>query len=102
MTTRSRRKMRTPPRRSRPRRDSARGSAWLTGPACQMRGRAGSALALLLDLRLLAAQLAQVVQLRATHVTARHDLDLVDRGRVDREGPLDADLEGDLADREGL
>src|SRR5690606_17589314 len=42
----------------------------------------GSEVALLLDLGLLAGETAQVVQLGATHVTAGHDLDLVDRGRV--------------------
>src|SRR5690606_26078316 len=62
----------------------------------------GGALALLLDLRLLAAQRAQVVQLRAAHVTAGDDLDRVDGGRVQREGPLDADAEADLPHGEGL
>src|SRR5688572_23839449 len=63
-------------------------------------GSAGGAL--LLDLGLLAAQLAQVVELRAAHVTAGDDLDVVDDRRVHREGALDADLEADLADGEGL
>src|SRR3954469_26043880 len=58
--------------------------------------------ALLLDLGLLAPQVAQVVQLRAAHVTAGDDLDVVDHRGVHREGALDADLEADLADREGL
>src|SRR5690606_38960314 len=64
--------------------------------------RRGSAVALLLDLGLLAAQFAQVVELRTTHVTARDDLDVVDRRAVHREGALDAHLEADLAHREGL
>src|SRR3954469_9328650 len=58
--------------------------------------------ALLLDLRLLAAQLAQVVELGPAHVTAGHPLDVVDDRRVHRERPLDAYPEADLADREGL
>src|SRR3954451_8596695 len=58
--------------------------------------------ALLLDLRLLAAQLAQVVELGPAHVTAGHPLDVVDDRRVHGERPLDAYPEADLADREGL
>src|SRR5690606_4482592 len=65
------------------------------------RGERGSDLALLLDLGGLAAQAAQVVQLGATDVTAAEDLDLLDHGRVQREGALHADAEADLADREG-
>src|SRR6476661_299225 len=61
---------------------------------------AGSAL--FLDLGLLATQLAQVVQLRAADVTAGDDVDVVDVGRVHREGPLDADAVALLADGEGL
>ncbi|EGJ74459.1 putative signal peptidase I [Streptomyces sp. Tu6071] len=64
--------------------------------------RARSALALLLDLRGLAAQLTEVVELGATDVTARHQLDLLDDRGVHGEGALHADGEGDLADREGL
>src|SRR6478609_3143145 len=45
---------------------------------------------------------AQVVQLRATDVTAGGDLDLLDLRRMDRERALNADAEGLLADREGL
>ena len=59
-------------------------------------------LALLADLGGLAAQTAQVVQLGATHVTTRDDLDPVDDRGVEREGALDADAERDLADGEGL
>src|SRR5690349_20040675 len=62
--------------------------------------RPGSAL--LLDLGLLAAQFTQVVQLRAADVTAGHHLDVVDVGRVHREGALDADAVAFLADGEGL
>ena len=59
-------------------------------------------LALLLDLGGLAAQVAQVVELGAPDVTAGDDLDLLDDRGCAREGPLDADTEGHLADREGL
>ena len=45
---------------------------------------------------------AQVVELRAADVAARCDLELLDLRRVEREGPLDADSEGVLADGEGL
>src|SRR3954447_26409120 len=61
----------------------------------------GSALAALLDLGGLAAEVAQVVELRAAYVATGHDLDLLEDRGVDREGALDADAEGDLADREG-
>src|SRR5256714_6750010 len=65
-------------------------------------GSTGRALALLLDLGLLAAQVTQVVELGAAHVAPGHDLDPVQRRAVDREGPLDPDPEADLANREGL
>src|SRR6185437_6958111 len=58
--------------------------------------------ALFLDLGLLATELAEVVQLRPPHVTAGDDVDVVDVGRVHREGPLDADAVALLAYREGL
>src|SRR3954453_11040461 len=61
-------------------------------------GRSG--LAPLLDLGGLAAQVAQVVQLRAADVTAGDDLDLLEDRGVQREGALDAHAEGDLADGE--
>src|SRR3954447_5642983 len=61
----------------------------------------GSALAALLDLGGLAAEVAQVVELRAAYVATGHDLDLLEDRGVDREGALDADTEGDLADGEG-
>src|SRR5262245_50346331 len=40
--------------------------------------------------RLLADALAQEVELRAAHVAAPHDLDVLDARRVQREDPLDA------------
>src|SRR3954468_501080 len=58
--------------------------------------------ALLLDLGGLAAEFAQVVQLGPADVTAPGHLDLGDVRGVHREGALDADVVGDLADREGL
>ena len=80
--------------------------AWVTGEPIRAdddwpssAGRRG--VALLLDLGLLAAQVAQVVELGAADVAAGDDLDLVDDRGVQREGALDADAEGDLADREG-
>src|SRR5215208_692613 len=57
--------------------------------------------ALLLDLGGLAAQVAQVVELGAADVAAGDDLDALEDRRVEREGALDTDAEGDLADREG-
>src|SRR5699024_7599822 len=59
-------------------------------------------LALLPDAGLLAGEVAQVVQLRAAHVAAGDDLDLVDGRGVHGEHALDADAEGHLADPEGL
>src|SRR6478609_3980664 len=61
-----------------------------------------SAVALLLDLGLLATEVAQVVELRTADVTTGHDLDVVDDRAVHGERALHADLEADLADREGL
>src|SRR5690348_14249662 len=70
------------------------------------RGRRGSAgrsvVALLLDLRGLAAQRAQVVQLRAADVAAGHDLDPVNDRGVHGERTLHAHAEADLADGERL
>src|SRR3954471_17318844 len=60
-----------------------------------------SDLAAFLDLGSLPAQVAQVVQLGPADVAAGHDLDLLEDRRVEREGALDTDAEGDLADREG-
>lgn len=57
---------------------------------------------LFLDFRSLADLVAKVVQLGATNGTVTDDLNLVDLGRVYREGTLDADGEADLADGEGL
>src|SRR6478735_4822828 len=74
-------------------------------PGHRIRGFVGgtrSAVALLLDLGLLATEVAQVVQLRAADVATGDDLDVVDHRAVHREGALHAHLEADLADREGL
>ena len=46
--------------------------------------------------------IAEVVQLRPADVAQRGDLDLGDRRRVHREGPLHADPETHLADGERL
>src|SRR5262249_39072523 len=59
-------------------------------------------LLLLSDTRRLAAPAAQVIELRATHLAAAHDLDRVDQRRVEREHALDALTVGDLAHREAL
>ena len=50
----------------------------------------------------LADPAAQVVELGASHVAARRDLEFLDLRRVQRERPLDADAEGLLAHGEGL
>jgi hypothetical protein len=55
-----------------------------------------------LDLGLLTAQFAEVVQLGTANVTAGNELDLLNHWGVNWEGTLDANLEGDLADGEGL
>ena len=62
----------------------------------------GAGVAALADAGALADALAQVVELRAPHVAAGGDLDLLDLRRVHRERALDADAEGLLADGEGL
>ena len=62
----------------------------------------GADVAALADTGTLADAVAQVVELRAPHVTAGGDLDLLDLRRVHRERALHADAEGLLADREGL
>lgn len=59
-------------------------------------------LAALLDAGSLAAQVAHVVQLRATYVTLADDLNLLQVRGVYREGTLNTDTEGNLADRERL
>src|SRR5664280_3381918 len=56
----------------------------------------------LLDLGGLPAQITKVVQLGATDVAVRVDLDLGDRGGVHGERTLDAHTETDLANGEGL
>ena len=66
------------------------------------RGSIRAVLALLADLRCLAAAVAEVVELGAANLTARHELDLVDDRRVHRELTLHTHLEADLADDEGL
>src|SRR4051812_42177153 len=65
-------------------------SSGVVTAAADVRSARRSGVALLLDLRLLAAQLAQVVELGPAHVAARHQLDVVDDRRVDGERPLDA------------
>src|SRR5689334_15067625 len=62
----------------------------------------GELLAQFLDLRLLAAQVTQVVELGPAHITAGHDLHLVQLRAVERVGPLNPDAEAHLADCEGL
>ena len=62
----------------------------------------GAGVAALAHASSLADALAQVVELRAPHVAAGRDVDLLDLRRVHRERALDADAEGLLADREGL
>ena len=59
-------------------------------------------LALLGDASSLAHLVAEVVQLGATDATMTDDLELGDLGAVKREGTLDTDTEGNLADGEGL
>src|SRR5215211_5741562 len=66
------------------------------------RGAMRSALALLPDSGRLAAQRAEIIQLRAAHPSPANQLDRGDRGAVDREEALDSHTRRDLADREGL
>ena len=54
------------------------------------------------DASRLADPAAQVVELGPAHVAAGGDLEFLDLRRVQREGSLDADTEGLLADGEGL
>ena len=67
-----------------------------------MTARSALRLATLLDASLLAAQVAQVVKLRAADAATAGDLDGLSVRGVNREGTLNADAEGDLADGEGL
>src|SRR5262245_59376469 len=62
----------------------------------------GGAVLLLDDAGRLAAQVAQVIELRAAHLAAAYDLDRVDHRRHHREHALDAFAVGDLAHREAL
>jgi hypothetical protein len=59
-------------------------------------------LAKFLDLGLLTAELAQVVKLGTTNVTARNNLDLLENWGVNWESTLNTNLERDLANGEGL
>src|SRR5262245_53109170 len=80
------------------------GSGWparMRGP-CDATRASRRCSPLLRDLGLLATQLAQVVELGAAHVTTGGDVDVVDVGRVHREGALDADAVAFLAHGEGL
>src|SRR3954469_6687307 len=79
-----------------------RSEAEVTGLRSWCGASARDRLALLLDLGGLAAQLAEVVQLRPADVAAGDDLDLLDDRGVHREGPLDAHAEAHLAHGEGL
>src|SRR3954453_20171215 len=63
---------------------------------------AGSAVALLADARRLAAEGAEVVELRATHAAAAHHLHRRHHRAVHREDALDADAGRDLPHREVL
>src|SRR5689334_22622047 len=66
-------------------------------------GRLGLAAFLLLgDAGLLAAQSAQIIELRAAHLAAAHDLDRVDKRRIEREDALDTLAVRNLAHREAL
>ena len=59
-------------------------------------------LQLLANLGCLADAVAQVVQLGAADIAVAHGLDLLDRGRVDRENLFHADAVGQAADGDGL
>src|SRR5512143_1968882 len=72
------------------------------GTPDRRRPSAPDRLALLLDLRGLATEIAKIVQLRTADVAPGHDLDLGDDGGVHGKGPLDADTEAHLAHGEGL
>src|SRR6476469_2471673 len=89
----------TPPRQVR-RRTCGRGLRKSRGEPSQQLAGSGSGLPALLDLGCLAAQVAQVVQLRAADVTTGDDLDLLEDRGVQRERALDTDADGDLADGE--
>jgi len=64
--------------------------------------RSALVLATLLDASLLAAQIAQVVELRTADAATAGDLDGLQVRGVNREGTLNADTEGDLTNGEGL
>src|SRR6185503_9504536 len=66
------------------------------------RGARRSALSLLPDSGGLAAQRAELLQLRAPHPSPAKQLEPGNRGAVDREEALDSYTRRDLADREGL
>src|SRR5712691_1751190 len=53
--------------------------------------------ALFLEPRRLAGEVTQVIELRAAHPAAPHDVHALDPGRVQRERALDADAVGDAA-----
>ena len=101
------RRRRRPPRGRRPRRlvvlVGVLGLGLLRGQRRRLhRGELRVVEPALLDPRLLPAQLAEVVELRAADPAAADDLELRDGRRVHRERPLHADAERDLADGERL
>src|SRR5690606_34485220 len=73
-----------------------------SGPAASGEVNSVRGLAQFLDAGRLALAVTQVVELRATDVTARGDLDLLHGRGVHGEDALDADAEGELAHAEGL
>src|SRR5260221_544340 len=72
-----------------------------TGAYVSRRARTSPNLgAALLEARRLATQVAHVVEILAPHDVVAHNLDLVDVGRVQQEGALDADVVRDAAHSE--
>src|SRR5687767_8203861 len=56
----------------------------------------------LFDASRLAAQIAQVIKLRAADFSVADNVYVVNNGRVKRENAFDADTEADLANRDGF
>lgn len=63
-------------------------------------GRSG--IALFLNFRLLATKLAEIVELCTANIATADEFDVIDNGRVDGKGALNAHLEAHFTNREGF
>src|SRR5262245_6584516 len=68
-----------------------------SGRSCSVAGRS----LLAIETRCLAGPFTQIIEFGAAYLAARHNVDLIDAGRVQGEDPLHADAVGDFSASEG-